>query len=445
MTLAATALAQDGTSPIELETRAARNAKRTMIGVWIAVLVLLLRHREVISSDTLSNYIHVWYVAERFWHGHGLPFRMPVLAHGQALAFSYGFIPWMFAVLLWPLMGEWSVTLTLGIGFVGLVLATFWAFPELRRGWWAVAVLINPALFEGLLFGQLPFLWAAAMLVLAIGFWRRDRRGLAIVFAALAQITHAPVLIPLTALMVFGWMRFAPDRRVLLRSWVLSLIPSLPAVYLVFASPVTEQTSPLWSAWVEIETVSLRALVLIVAFGLLYLKHRDPRPKAAMAAATVMLEGQLVTMPISGLWVGVWALNRRPDVTASSIPLTGTFVKGATYRVLTSDDGKWGQYAVVRAGARLDSEFFPESMFRRSFRNQATYAKFLLNRQVDYVVIDNRYKRFRTNEGQLLASMSAAAGDAGCIAGVRVEQTDATPALHIYRITRGCAPPAATS
>ena len=80
------------------------------------------------------------------------------------LAFPYAFIPWMVAALLWPLMGEWSVTLVLGAGFVGLVLATFWAFPELRRGWWTVAVLVNPALVEALLLGQLPFLWAATML-----------------------------------------------------------------------------------------------------------------------------------------------------------------------------------------------------------------------------------------------------------------------------------------
>ena len=51
------------------------------------ILALLLRHREVISSDTLSNYVHVWFVADQLWHGHGLPFHMPVLAHGDALAF----------------------------------------------------------------------------------------------------------------------------------------------------------------------------------------------------------------------------------------------------------------------------------------------------------------------------------------------------------------------
>src|SRR5258706_5221798 len=163
----ATASAQDGSAPVEVETRGARNAKRGVIAFWAIVLVLLLRHREVISSDTLSNYIHVWFVADRLWHGHGLPFHMPVLAHGEALAFPYGFIPWMFAVLLWPLMGEWSVTLTLGLGFVGLVLATFWAFPELRRGWGAGAVLPKPALVRGLPLRPLPFLSGPAMLVVA--------------------------------------------------------------------------------------------------------------------------------------------------------------------------------------------------------------------------------------------------------------------------------------
>ena len=162
--LAPTTSAVDRSASFAVETRAGRTAKHVMIVFWLVILALLLRHREVISSDTLSNYIHVWFVADRLWHGHGLPFHMPVLAHGQALAFPYGFIPWMFAVLLWPLMGEWSVTLALGVGFVGLVAATFWAFPELRRGWWAAAALVNPGLVEGLLLGQLPFLWAATII-----------------------------------------------------------------------------------------------------------------------------------------------------------------------------------------------------------------------------------------------------------------------------------------
>ena len=96
----ATASAQDGSAPFATETRAGRNAKRSVIACWVVLLVLLLRHREVISSDTLSNYIHVWFVADSLWHGEGLLFYIPVRAHRGAIAFPYGFIPWMFAVRL---------------------------------------------------------------------------------------------------------------------------------------------------------------------------------------------------------------------------------------------------------------------------------------------------------------------------------------------------------
>jgi len=441
MTLtAATASGVDGSASFEVETRGGRRAKRVMIVFWSIILVLLLRHREVISSDTLSNYIHVWFVADRLWHGHGLPFHMPVLAHGQALAFPYGFIPWMFAVLLWPLMGEWSVTLALGVGFVGLVVATFWAFPELRRGWWAAATLVNPGLVEGLLLGQLPFLWAATMLVVAVGCWRRQRRTAAILLAALAQITHAPVLIPLTAILALWWMRYGDDdRRVVLRSWLISAVPALPAAALVFASPVTMHSSPLLSAWIEIETVTLRALVLVVPIALIHLQRRGTRANAPIIALSAMVIGQLVTLPISGMGVGWGALNRRPDPIAASIPTSMVFVRGATYRVLTFGDAKYGQYAVVRAGGNLDSEFFPESLYRRSFSDQATYGEFLTKRHVDYVVVQSRYSKFKTNEQELLETM---AGAGGCIGGVSVRPIESNGNYQVFGISRGCAQPA---
>ena len=437
----ATASAQDGSAPVEVETRGARNAKRAVIVFWVIVLVLLLRHREVISSDTLSNYIHVWFIADRLWHGHGLPFHMPVLAHGRAFAFPYGFIPWMFAVALWPLIGEWSVTLALGVGFLGLVAATFWAFPELRRGWWAVAVLVNPAFVEGLLLGQLPFLWAAAMLLCAIGCWRNGRRPAAVILAALAQLTHAPVLIPLVAVLVLVWMRYEPDRRTLVKGWIVSMVVSLPAAAIVFASPVTEQTSPIWSLWVEVETVALRALVLIVPMGLVYLQRRQWRPDAPMIVAGVMVIGQIVTIPISGMGVGWNALVRVPDRIGTSIPHSAVFVRGATYRVLTFGDGKYGQYAVVRAGGRLDSEFFPEDMHRRSFRDQTAYVAFLMRRQVDYVVVDRRYRKFHTNEEQLLTNLVSESAGSGCPRGVRVAMVDQQPSFSVFRVSRSCGLP----
>ncbi len=407
-----------------------------MIAVWLVILGLLLRHREVISSDTLSNYIHVWFVSQQLWHGNGLPFHMPVLAHGSALAFPYAFIPWMVAVLLWPLMGEWSVTFVLGAGFVGLVLSTFWTFPELRRGWWAVAVLVNPALVEALLLGQLPFLWAAAMLMLAVGCWRRDRRKLAVVLAGLAQLTHAAVLVPLTALLVVLRYRGEPHRRALVVGWLVSLVISLPAAVLVFASPVASQNSLLYTVWIEFETVALRSLVFLVPMALVSVQRSGWRRRAPMVLAGVMVLSQLVTVPFSGMAAGWSALNRRPTNSVSAFSESSAFVPGATYRVLAFGDAKYGQYSIVRAGGRIDSEFFPESMYRRSFRDEAAYARFLTRRRVDYVVVDPRYRKFRTNEQELLDDL--AWGGSSCVNGVAVQPVDTNAAYQVYRVTRSC-------
>jgi hypothetical protein len=435
----ATASADEGSAEVAAGLRVeqfGRVARTVVIAVWFVILALLLRHREVISSDTLSNYVHVWFVSQQLWHGNGLPFHMPVLAHGNALAFPYAFIPWMFAVLLWPLMGEWSVTLVLGAGFVGLVLATFWTFPELRRGWWAVAVLVNPALVEALLLGQLPFLWAAFMLMVAIGCWRRDRRKTAVVLAGLAQLTHAAVLVPLTALIVALRYRNEPHRRALVVGWLISLAISLPAAVLVFASPVAAQNSLLYTGWIEFETVALRSLAFLVPMALVAMQRSGWRRSAPMFLAGFMVLGQLVTIPFSGMAAGWSALNRRPANGVSSLPETADFVPGATYRVLAFGDAKYGQYSIVRAGGRIDSEFFPESMYRRSFRDEDAYVRFLNRRQIDYVVVDPRYQRFKTNEQRLLDDL--AWGGSACVDGISVRPVDTNSAYQLYHVTRTC-------
>ena len=63
-----------------------------------------------------------------------------------------------------------------------------------------------------------------------------------------------------------------------------------------------------------------------------------------------------------------------------------SFVRGATYRVLRGGDGKLGLYHVVRAGGRLDSEMFPETMAIRDFRDVSEYEKLLCDRHVDQIL-----------------------------------------------------------
>ena len=141
---------------------------------WVALLLGIARQPVFLTTDMVSNHVHIWYVADRLWHGHGIPIHMPVLASGKAYAFPYASVPWLVGALLWPLGGDRIVTLLLVAGAIAVLAATFWALPALRRGWWAVAVLFNPSLLASLLLGQLPFLWAAAAFMVAIGAWRRQ-------------------------------------------------------------------------------------------------------------------------------------------------------------------------------------------------------------------------------------------------------------------------------
>jgi hypothetical protein len=84
------------------------------------------------------------------------------------------------------------------------------------------------------------------------------------------------------------------------------------------------------------------------------------------------------------------------------------FEPGATYRVLRASDFKVSLYQLIRAGGRLDSEFFPESIVRRRWPSAGEYGDFLRRRQVDYVMIWGRYGQvFHVNEDERLAELAA--------------------------------------
>src|SRR5690242_10041352 len=94
---------------------------------WGVVLGLMLTHKVFVTNDSLSNYGHVWYVGDRLWSGHGIPYYMPVLGHGEALAFPYSFLPWVTAAVPYALFGDWAVTLWLVLGFLAMSGAMLWA------------------------------------------------------------------------------------------------------------------------------------------------------------------------------------------------------------------------------------------------------------------------------------------------------------------------------
>jgi hypothetical protein len=412
-----------------------------MVLAWICVLAIYLDHRIVLTSDSMNNYVHVWGIARDLWHHGHLPWRMPVLGHGDAFAYPYGFTNWTTAAIVWPVLGNWGVTLWTALGAVGCIVATFAAFPELRRGWWAAAVLANPAIIESMLFGQQTFAWGAALLLFGVAAWRRDRPLLAAVLVGLGQATHAAIVLPIGVLLVLACLPFAPDRRALLRWYALSVLIALPAVWLVFASPGYADSSTRDRFVNFFGTLGPR--ILLVALPLIFALVRRTGIRALAPLALILALGVNVAFeePLNVEWQWRGMVRSASTVTLDNYLHSAQFVPGATYRVLRgAGDSKLGLYHVLRAGGRLDSELFPESEAMHSFSTPAAYEQLLCDRHVDYVVAYESYtKSRRTNELAVLQRLEAQTNPR-----VRVRAIQRAYDHVVYSVDRhGCVNPTA--
>ena len=399
---------------------------RGVLGVvaagWLVVLASILRHGVFVSHDSLSNYVHVWYVQQALWHDHRVPLAMPVIGHGHGLAFPYAFLPWMAAALAWPVLAERAVTAFLVLGFVAAVGATRWAFPELGWSWWAAAALLSPPLVMAPIIGQLPFLWAVAMLLAAVALWRRGHPlGAALAAAAVggyasrhrAADGHRPGgrgrmarvgarpggIVPVVG--AVGSPRRAGGRGVAPlspssrtrrggRSWSTSQ-PRWPSARWSWPSRSLSSAPRRRGAPLGSRRRGSAAGVV----------SRAPRVAGPLVVG-LMVAANLAFIRPFDLEYAWKALGRDPNTEVEQFTTTTTFSPRATYRILRAGDGKVGMYQLVRAGARLDSELFPESIDRRSFGDAGRYRKFLRDRHVDFVMVFDSYDRkYRTNEHRL--------------------------------------------
>ena len=405
-------------------------------GAWIAIAVRYLSHRIVLSSDSMNNYVHVWWVARGLWHHGHLPWHMPVLGHGAAYAYPYGFTNWTVGALLWPVFGDWGVTLCTVLGAAACIAATFAAFPELRRGWWAAAALANPAIIQALLFGQQSFEWGAALLLFGIAAWRRNRPLVAAILVGLGQATHAAIVLPIALLLVAIGCWFVPDRGRLLRWYGVSLLITIPAVALVFASPGYADATMRDRIANFFSTLGLRLLIVVLPLVFVWARHTGARALAPLALLVSLAINAIVWVPmnVDSQWAG---LSRTADTASLDAYLRSpAFRPGATYRVLRgAGDAKLGLYHVVRAGGRLDSEMFPESMAIRSFSSTQQYARLLCARHVDYVIAYASYTASHgTNELAVLRQLAAHP-----LANIRIAPIEDGRGPVVYRVTRpGC-------
>ena len=223
---------------------------------------------------------------------------------------------------------------------------------------------------------------------------------------------------------------------------------SLPAAWLVFDSPVMEDTSLVTKIANFAATLAVRIFVVAVPLVLAAIKRsglpwlprrllrRGIEPYALGTVAIAIVLNLVFLQPFELTWA--WAgLARRPDKTLAEFATSDDFTPGLTYRVLRAGDGKVGMYQLLKAGGRLDSEFFPESIERRSFATLAAYSDFLRRRDVDTVIVFTNYDtRWKTNEHELLDELATAdkctADQVGASVLARFARFD------VYSIQRSC-------
>jgi hypothetical protein len=403
------------------------------VAAWAVILGLFLTHSIVLSSDSINNHVHVWWIARELWHHGHLPLHYPLLGHGDALAYPYGFVNWTTAALLWPLFGNWAVTLTTALGAGGCIVATFVAFPELRRGYWAAAVLANPALLQALLFSQQSFAWAAMFLLFGIAAWRRERRLLAAILVGIAQLTHVVIVGPMALVVVLLYLPFTKDRWAVVRWYALACVIALPAFAMVLTSPGYSDANPSSQIVNFFATLGPRILIVVLPWFYTLLKLAK-RPVLAPLALLLSLIGCVALefpLNVNAQWSALWHHGLSDTASLDAYLRSPNFEKGATYRVLRGGDGKLGLYRVVQAGGQLDSELFPESMAIKNFTLDE-YQQLLCERHIDQIIHYNTYDTARrTNEHDVIAQLAATAGDRVSLRGIT-----SGPGYQIYAVDR---------
>jgi hypothetical protein len=404
------------------ESEASRRTDRVVGGrfalavlalAWLVVLAVYLRHAIVLSSDSVNNHVHVWHIADDLWHHGRLPWRFPQLGHGEGYAYPYGFVNWTTAAFAWPLFGDWAVTLWTVLGTVGCIGATFVAFPELRRGWWAAAVLANPAIIQALLFGQQSFAWGSMLMLFGIAAWRRGARGWAMLLLGAGFATHPYIVTPLALVVLLLYLPFTRDRPAAIRWYAAACVIALPAFVIVLISPSASDSRPTAQVVNFLATLGPRVFIAVLPIFYVLLRRLAWSWLAPVALLIPLTLFITLSFPLNG-WAQWRALawNGADTARLDAYLRSPSFVRGSTYRVLRGGDGKLGLYHVVRAGGRLDSEMFPETMAIRDFDDVADYEKVLCDRHVDQILRFDSYDASRhTNEREVITRLAAQPGE----------------------------------
>ncbi|MEI6136260.1 MAG: hypothetical protein WCQ48_02430 [Chloroflexota bacterium] len=371
-----------------------------MIG-FVGFLGIVIGHRIYLGNDSAQSYGHVWFIADSLFSGHGIPLHIPNLALGRAFTFPYAVIPWLPTALVWPILGDWAVTVSLVLGVVLLIVGVARWLPRTTSPLVLGMTLVNWQLWNSVLQFQLPTIWALALAALAAAEFDRSRplRGATLATAAL----FAHPLMGATGLALTLLARVESTHRVPFGRavWLIgAVLIALPAIWTFVHLPSIGQV-PLWR-WATPTQILLQRSSMLwwpwVAQRVLALTWRVYAP--LMLILTLLLVRNFAgSNPQNARWQ---SLPRFADFMAA-----GRLDPAARYRVLTMSNQEDGMVQLLQAGAVLAQDFFDESIQRVSFGNVDAYRCFLESRGANHVLVNAEWiRRGRTDEVQLLDTLA---------------------------------------
>lgn len=395
-----------------------------------------------LGDDTINNYAHVWYINDALFHGGGLPIHFAELDGGRAFTFPYGALPWLLNALIYPLLGDWSVTLFLVLGAVATAAGAMIVRPTMRDPWLMLLFVANPFFIDALASGQYSFLWSTAGFFGLV--WSAERRRWPLAAGAIwfTASTH-PIEGGIACAAYVAWVAIRrPDSRAPLLTATAVALPFLaPSIYFSLRTPALGESSWTGVAISVLQDLPRRGSILAAPFALtsvMPLLRRHYRPLgaafAAVAVPTVLLSGgAFADVPV----MNRYAFTRQGSYAGMVAPArnnyrgylqSGDFHPGQVYRVLSPNEREQGAYFLIRHHGVLANELFSESQ-RRGNWSEAGYQCYLAAKHVDRVVVERGYyDEFRTNEPALLDAL-ASRGDANLTFGNENEH------ITVYDVT----------
>ena len=370
----------------------------------------IMRTSLFLASDSMHNYAHVWYLSDQIFHHARFPLHIALLDDGKAMTFPYALVPYLAGALLYPVTGDWSVSLLMGIAVVGTVWAAGTARSVMRDPWMILIFLLNPFFIDSIFAFQFATIWCAFFFLLFVWAFERQKPVRAALLLWLAVSSH-PLIGSLAAaayLAITVAHSQGELRRVLLIAAPVGL--ALAPIYWMTLSTPALGDDPSVFILTTIHSVLARgswfAAPFIISWAAPWLR-RNYRPvlafsSAAAAAGVLLLGGVLRYDRAPSGYFGV--LHPSSDVYAAFFA-SPDFQPGMTYRVLEPSEREDGMYRFIRHGAILSNEFFTESTFHRPW-NINQYACYTAYKQVDFVVVERAWeRRVKFNESDLLKSL----------------------------------------